>query len=66
MLTEWTRAGDRIEGKRRVAAFLPSESEGAEGKKFDMASAVALYDYQIAMTRPGEDDEAWLQLPRRV
>ena len=31
-----------------------------------MASAVALYDYQIAMTRPGDDDEAWLQLPRRV
>ena len=50
-----------IEGKMRVAAFLPYILQGTIGNdppKHDERLALALYDYRITLKRPSEEAEA--------
>ena len=50
-----------IEGKMRVAAFLPYILQGTNGDgppKHDERSALALYDYKITLKRLSEEAEA--------
>ena len=50
-----------IEGKMRVAAFLPHILQGTDGNdppKHDERLALALYDYRITLKRLSEEAEA--------
>ena len=57
-VTSLRRTGEgSVEGKVRVAAFLPRyvEDGGGDAREYDETSAVALYDYGVALERIDED-----------